>query len=452
MSELSRRTFLAGAAGAAAVGVVGCSGNDSTGGRAGATGPVASGARTGTSVASAPLPDPGSAPFDTVVVLMMENRSFDSMLGWLAGADGKQAGLSFADNNGVMHPTWRIAAAEQGCEFQDPFHTWQAAVAHYNDGALDGWLKVHPVTDQFPIAYYDRGDLSIMTALAEYYTTYDNYFCSMMGPTWPNRLYQLCATTDLDYTGVYPETDPGPGALMPSASAERPVKLDLAIFDRLAAAGLSATYYTNGEPMTGLFASKKYDSLTVHYEQFASDAKAGKLSNVVFVDPDYTGHSEFNGTSNDFHPYGSPLLAEKFVADVHDAVTTSPQFERTVMFLNFDEEGGFFDHVPPVAADDDTVFPTPGNHPDLKRTGFRVPAIAISPFSQQKVDHGGPYEHCSILKMIEWRWNLQPMTKRDANAKNIAESLDFTARRSPLKLPAFDPPPAQTCNNPNHLP
>lgn len=396
------------------------------------------------------MPDPSKAPFDTVVILMMENRSFDHLLGWMPGVNGKQAGLQYADESGTMHSTFPLAPNWQGCDFQDPFHTFQAAAAHYASGAVDGWLKLHPLTDQFPIGYYGKGDLPVLMALAENYTLFDNYFCSMLGPTWPNRLYQLCATTDLNYTGFYPETPAG--SYFPAPNTPRPVNLDLAIFDRLQAAGLSAKYYTNGEPMTGLFASKKYDSLTVPYADLAGDAKAGRLANVVFVDPDYTGHAEFTGTSNDYHPYGSVLKAEEFVAEVHNTLAASPQWDRLVAFLNFDEDGGFFDHVPPPAAQDDTVIPGGGPQPNLKLLGFRVPAIAMGPYAPKKIDSGGPYEHCSILKLIEWRWNLQPMTVRDKTANNIANALDFTTKRPPFNLAPYTAPAAEICTNPNHLP
>ena len=80
-----------------------------------------------------------------------------------------------------------------------------------------------------------------------------------------------------------------------------------------------------------------------------------------------------------------------------------------VFVLNFDEHGGFFDHVPPPACQDDTVL-KPKTGPDLKRLGFRVPAIAMGPFAPRRIEKAGPYEHCSILRMIEWRWGLEPMT------------------------------------------
>ena len=436
MNDLSRRGFLTGATGAAtfaglaALGLSACGSSGKTG------------SSDQTTAQTLALPDPKKAPFDTVVVVMMENRSFDTMLGWLPGANGKQAGLSYLDSTGKSYDTWHLAPDWQGCQFQDPFHLWQSVATQFDDGKVDGFLQTQPVGDQFPIGYYVEQDLPILSTLAQNYTVFDNYYCSMLGPTWPNRLYQLCATTDLDFTGLYPTGD-----------QPRPVNLDTAIFDRTNAAGLTSAYYSPGEPMTGLFASKKYDSLTHPYEQFLSDAADGKLPNVSFVDPNYTAEAEFNGTSNDDHAYGSVQAGEAFLAQVHDAITKSPQWDRTVMVVNFDEHGGFFDHVVPPAVQDDTVLPGTGPFPNLKNLGFRVPAMVVSPFAPKKIETAGPYEHCSVLKMIEWRWDLQPMTVRDANANNIADALDFSKRRDPITLPAFTPAAAQVCTDiPKHLP
>ena len=201
--------------------------------------------------------------------------------------------------------------------------------------------------------------------------------------------------------------------------------------------------------MTGLFQSKKYDDLTHPYEDFLSHAKAGTLPNVAFVDPDYTAEAELKGTSNDFHAYGNVLAGDAFLAEVHNALRDSPQWDRTVMVINFDEHGGFFDHVVPPKVEDDTV--VDGPVPDLKNLGFRVPAIVVSPFAPKKIETAGPYEHCSVLKMIEWRWGLESMTVRDEKAKNLAEALDFTKRRKPVTLPKPVDADVHVCTNPDHV-
>jgi len=427
MSRVTRRKFLSLSAGATTLALDGCFGS-------------ASFCVSNQSGLTCGLVDPDKAPFDTVVVLMMENRSFDHMLGWLPGANGRQAGLTYADTAGVPHATWPLAPDFQGCTYKDPGHTWPEIATQYAGGRCDGFLKTAPLGDHFPIGYYVEKDLPILSALAQSYTTFDNYFCSMMGPTWENRLYQLTGTTQIDMPDGFPTSDD-----------KRPCLIPTAIFDRVRGAGLAAGYYHHGEPMTGLFRSKEYDNITYPIAQFYDDARAGRLANVVFVDPDYTDAAEDNGTSNDYHHVGSVLAAEEFVASVHDALAASPQWERMVFVLNFDEHGGFFDHVVPPPCQDDTVLAGAGPFPDLKRLGFRVPAIAMGPFAPRRIETAGPYEHCSILKMIAWRWKLAPLTLRDRSAKNFADALDFTSRRAPATLPPFKAPPpltAPACNPP----
>jgi len=427
-SEISRRGFLgAAAAGAAWLAVGGCSDDDNR-------------PRSAASSSSGPsLPDPSKAPFDTVIIFMLENRSFDHLLGWVPGANGKQAGLQFPDLQQQVAPTAALGDNVQACGEKDPAHDWQSMVKHYNGGKCDGWLQTQNTGDHFPIGYYEQAQVPILGALATSYTLFDSYHCSLMSATWPNRFYMLCATTDVDETG----------GSFPATITDRPSKIDLAIFDRVRGAGLTAGYYHWGEPMTELFQSAKYDDITYPIEKFFTDAKAGTLPNVTFVEPDFTTLAEFLGTSNDYHPHGSVLVGEGYVQQIYEAVTTSPQWDRTVMVVNFDENGGFYDHVVPPPCIDENNNPNPDPHPDYKRLGFRVPCIAVSPFAPQKIEKAGPYEHCSILKMIEWRWGLEPMTARDANAKNLAEALDFSQTRPVATLPAFTAPPATPCPNPS---
>lgn len=435
----TRREFIVGAAAVAAAGAAGfglaaCSSDDGDA----SSSTTKADKTTTTAQQSQKLPEPDKAPFDHVVIVMMENRSFDALLGWLPGADGKQAGLTYARKDGEEFETFRLAPDFQGCSMQDPFHFSAAVAEQFDDGKIDGFLTSHPTDDLFPLGYYTDEDLPILAKLATSYTTFDNYFSAMLGPTWPNRFYQLCATTDVFETGDYPKE-----------GQPRPSKLDLAIFDRLTDAGLTSAYYSPGEPMTHLFESKKYDDLTFPYEDFLKAAKEGKLPNVSFVDPNYTAEAELKGLSNDFHAYGDVRAGDAFLAEVHDAMANSPQWDKTVMVINFDEHGGFFDHVVPPPVEDDTV--VGAAVPNLKNLGFRVPAIAVGPFAPEKIETDGPYEHCSVLKMIEWRWGLEPMTVRDEKAKNFAEALDFSANREPAKLPDVPQPDIHACNNPNHV-
>jgi phospholipase C len=435
MTPLTRRGLMAGAAGSAALLAMEACGSSSSGKASPSTKPSAS--TTPKAAGIGGITDPSTAPFDTVVVLMMENRSFDHLLGWMPGVNGKQAGLTFPGYKAGTHSTFALGSNTQACGDKDPAHTWQSMVQHYNGGKLDGWLKTQFTGDQFPIGYYGEAQVPILGALARGYTLFDAYHCSLMDATWPNRFYQLCAATDVDATGLFPV-----------AGGQRPSNLELAIFDRVRDAKLTTGYYTWGEPMTELFSSKKYDDITHPKDEFFTAAAKGTLPNVTFIDPDYTTRSEFLGTSNDMHPHGDLQAGDSYIGEVYNALSKSPQWERMVFVLNFDENGGFYDHVKPPVCIDNNVNPNPGPHPNYKQLGFRVPAIAMGPYAPQKVETAGPYEHCSILRMIEWRWGLAPMTARDANAKNLAEALDFTKKREAITLPTFTPATSPACPDP----
>ena len=437
---MDRRTFIGGAAAlTAGVALGACSGDDDEStDRTTTTGADAPAGSTTTTPSTAKrgvdLDRPGGAPFDTVVVLMMENRSFDHLLGWLPGAEGIPEGHTYPTQEGERAEPWPMAGDLQGCDYYDPAHDWESMHDHLADGACDGFLLTQPSGDLFPISYYDQEDLPVMAELALGHTVLDHYFCSVNGPTWPNRLYQLAAATDLDITSVLPDTGPGPSAI------------DLTIFDRVQEAGLTAGYY--GFPdamMTSAFASRRYDDITFPFEQFLTDAKAGELPNVVFVDPDWSVLKIVNGTSSDFHPPSSTRLAERLVADVYEALADSPHWEKLVFVINFDESGGFADHVLPPKVQDDNVNPNPGPHPDYTQLGPRVPCIVGGPFAPAGVVSEGPYEHCSVLRMIEWRWELEPMTARDRHAKNLAEVLAVGAATKPLTMPTFDVPDPTEC-------
>src|SRR5947209_6522507 len=184
MSRLTRRGLMAGAAGSAALIAMEACGSSSSGSRAtpSAT-PSTSKSPAAASVGG--ITDPSKAPFDTVVVLMMENRSFDHLLGWMPGTNGKQAGLTFPALHGGTATTAPLGSNTQGCAEKDPAHDWKSMVTQYNGGKLDGWLKTQTTGDHFPIGYYEAPQVPILGALAKGYTLFDSYHCSLMAATWP---------------------------------------------------------------------------------------------------------------------------------------------------------------------------------------------------------------------------------------------------------------------------
>jgi phospholipase C len=359
------------------------------------------------------LPKPQHSGIEHVVVVMMENRSFDHFLGWLPDANGRQAGLNYADSSGAAHPTFPLAPDYQGCSHPDPDHSYPGARVEFKGGACDGWLRAGQ-NDLYAIGYYTQADLPFLGHAAPAWTACDNYFSAFLGPTYPNRIYQHAAQTDR------------------LADTLLPISTLPTIWDRLADQGVTGKYYFSDLPILAFWGAK-YVPISRPISDFFADAAAGNLPQVSFVDPRMIG--EGVGISGDDHPHGDIREGEDFMNRVYEAVTASPNWPETVLVINFDEWGGFFEHVPPPLA------PLPLSDAGLGsdgRRGFRVPALVISPWSPRGTVAHGLYDHTSVLKMIEWRWSLPPLTVRDASANNLAEILDF--HHPDLDAPGFAVP------------
>ena len=360
------------------------------------------------------LPPPDAAGFEHVVVVMMENRSFDHFFGWLAGANGHQAGLSYSDTSGASHSTHSLPPDYQGCGFNDPGHSYTEGRIQYDNGKCDGFLFDGSGNDVYAIGYYGQRDLSFLGAAGPAFTVLDNYFCGIMAETYPNRFHMHAAQTDR-------LTNTSTTSTLPT------------IWDRLQAAGFSGRYYFSDLPFLALWGTK-YANISKPLSQFLADAAAGTLPNVAYVDPGFA--AETTSTSNDDHPHGDIRDGEAFLNEIYTAVTTSPNWSKTVLIINFDEWGGFFDHVPPPLAPIPPASQAAGV-PD-GRLGFRVPCIVISPYARRNFIGHEQFDHTSILKMIEWRFGLPPLTVRDQTANNLADVLDFG---SPIiTAPAFNVP------------
>src|SRR5213592_2710490 len=351
------------------------------------------------------LPDPATCGVEHVIVFMMENRSFDHFLGWLPGADGKQAGLSYADSGGVQHATFPLAPDYQGCGYADPDHSYAGGRVEYDDGACDGWLRVN---DVFSIGYYRQEDLPFLGRAVPDWTSFDQYFCAILGPTFPNRIYQHAGQTDRIENSL--------------AISQLPT-----IWDRLAARGLVGRYYYADLPFLGLWGAK-YVPIGRPLAAFYADCAAGTLPHVAFVDGSFA--QELTGTGADDHPYCDVRAGEAMMNRIYAAVTQSPAWSRTILVINFDEWGGFFDHVPPA---DQAAGNADG------RRGFRTPTLLVSPFARRASTSHVLYDHTSVLRMIEWRWGLDPLTVRDATANNLADELDFT-QPDPTPGPVYTVP------------
>ncbi|MGZ4707503.1 MAG: alkaline phosphatase family protein [Acidimicrobiales bacterium] len=392
---LSRRRLLGGAAAGGAALLV----SSSQIGRAAA-------ATTSTTASRLPR-NPAASGIDHVIVVMMENRSFDHYLGWVPGADGPRAKQKYRDAAGVAHPIWHLDSFT-GDGYHDPNHSQTGGVAELNGGACDGWL-VAPNNDLYSIGYYRDTDLDFYRGAAPYWTVCDRFFASILGPTYPNRFYMHAAQTDRISNTTTTSTLP-------------------TIWDSLATAGVEGRYYYSDLPFIALWGSK-YGPISHPFSEFLTDCSTGNLPAVSYVDPRFFTTS--NGPQGDDHPHADIRFGQAFLNQIYEAVTAGPQWGNTLLVITYDEWGGFFDHVPPGVAPD--AVPANGQR------GFRIPTLLIGPRVRRRNVSHRTYDHTSILKLIEWRFGLPPLTPRDAAANNLAESLLFL-REPNLEAPLWDVP------------
>ena len=283
--------------------------------------------------------------------------------------------------------------------------------------------------DEFALSYYSRGELGFIHEAARQYTLYDRYFCSILAGTWPNRYYKWSGQS---------------GGVMNNSVAPGGNNWET-IFDRATAHGLTVRYYYSDLPFGALWGGRSTPWLAP-ISQYYTDAAAGKLPNIAIVDPAFKDGSGGDGLSADEHPLGDVRLGQAFQADVVNSFVTSPNYRRGALFLIYDEWGGFFDHVKPPKVPDDRA--STDLYQDFGQMGFRIPAVAISPWSRNnradrgkfgigfnehwRVDHGR-YGHESILSFLSYRFQLGFLTKRHQTANNIGRGFNW-------RHPNFDPP------------
>ena len=247
-----------------------------------------------------------NSPVDHIVVVMMENRSFDHFLGWVPGAAAERD-LTFYDDEGVAHQTRHWAPDYSGCDFNDPGHGWGAGRTELGGEARDNSGFIKGDNDEFALGWYDATDLPVWQALSEQGTVFDHYFAAVLGPTYPNRWYQHGATS---------------GGRKSNDFADNPIEghQDTTIWDRLDAAGVSWAYYYSNLPFIGLYGERfmvRRASNIRHVSAYYADCAAGTLPQVCFVDPFFT----VDGVGNDDHPAGDIRMGQQFLGDVVGAFT-----------------------------------------------------------------------------------------------------------------------------------
>jgi len=394
--------------------------------------------------ASGVLP-PGSAPFpelplgtDTlpqikhIIVLMMENHSYDNYLGMLDRGDGfhlDEHGEPTDANPDGQGNLLRAFHMPSTCQQNGhPGQNWDASHLSLmtspftsNDGFV---LASGPVA----MGYWNQDDIPFYYGLASTFPVCDRFFSSVLAQTYPNRRFLLAASAG----GIISTTVDALGAPEPPNGS---------IFDRFDTYGIGWKDYYSDLPGVAVLldtATRNRDKL-VTVDNFFSDAAAGTLPDVSFVDPAFEG-GESEENPDDIQ------IGESFAARVIDAAMKGPGWPETLLIWTYDEHGGYYDHVrPPIAMPPDDVPPgiegaphtLPGGY---DRYGFRVPTVIVSPYARRSYVSHAVHDLTSILKLIETKWNLPAITFRDANASNLLDCLDLEGPPQFLEPPPLPEP------------
>ena len=428
-----------------------------------------------------------------IVVLMMENHSYDNYLGMLAGRgegfplgpDGKPE-VSNTGLHGETVLAHHLASTAQQPE--NPSQSWHATHLQWDDGKLDGFVtatqQLTPGKDATPaMGYWAERDLPFYYGLARTFPLADRWFSSCLGPTFPNRRFLISGTANglIDDLPVDLADYPANGTIFdaltrhgiswanyhPVAGSRtrygralrhriKALRRRLRTLRRVAPASLAGLQkdiqFTADIYPLGIGRYMRHVRGT---EQFFTDADEGTLPAVSIVDPDFKDYSEEN--PQDIQK------GESFASEVIRRVMHGKGWPGTLLIWLYDEHGGYYDHVPPpdaVPPDDVPGRSLLTSHPVVHsilrlvrpgyirkvekldagpqtydRYGFRVPAVIVSPYARPGYVSSQTFDHASVLKLIEQKWNLPPLTARDAAAHAPLDALDFS------EPPAFATPP-----------
>ncbi|XP_061355197.1 non-specific phospholipase C2 [Gastrolobium bilobum] len=380
-----------------------------------------------------PSGDAITNPIKTVVVLVMENRSFDHMLGWMKKLNPDINGVNGSESNllSVTDPSSKRLFFKNQAQYvdPDPGHSFQA-IREQIFGSTDTSADPAPMNGFAQQAYsmdnttnmsedvmngFEPDMVAVYKTLVSEFAVFDRWFASMPASTQPNRLYVHSATSH--------------GATSNVASLLVQGYPQQTIFDNLYDAGIDFGIYWQNIPATLFYRNLrklKYVSKFHEYDlSFKQDAKKGKLPGYVVVEQRYMDTKLL--PANDDHPSHDVYQGQMFVKEVYETLRASPQWNETLFLITYDEHGGFYDHVPTpvrgVPSPDGIVGPEPFNF-TFNRLGVRVPTIAISPWIDKGTVVHGPngsptstseYEHSSIPATVKKIFNLPSfLTKRDA--------------------------------------
>jgi phospholipase C len=372
-------------------------------------------------------------PISRVVVLMLENHSFDRVLGWtkqnhptLEGVDPDNPGIN-PDYPVTTDTIFQAETRSRNID-KDPGHDLDnvlAQIAHGNQGFVADFVQTYPQASPAErkevMGWYPYGFLPAMHFLAYNFVVCDHWFSSVPGPTWPNRFFAHSGTS-LGHVDM-PE-----GVFHPNLHLYD----QRTLYDELDDAGVDWRIYHGDFPQSLLLAHQ-LDKLS-HYRRFdrwRDDVQAGDLPPYVFIEPSYFGQDE-----NDQHPPQDVRRGDALVADVFNALQSNQAvFEQTLLVVLYDEHGGFYDHVTPPA----TIPPdaNTGRY-GFDQLGVRVPAVLVSPWLQSGFT-ATVFDHTSLLKMASQLWTgVTPLGARAARANSPLDAVHW------LSAPRRAIPPAPT--------
>lgn len=390
----------------------------------------------------------GTDPIQHVVVLMLENRSFDHMLGGLSaelGLDGilpaGQPPRVNRDADNVLYP--QITGAGRSIRF-DPHHELRhvaAQLAGGNMGFVDDFARAYPsstVTDRAEVMKFHAA-LPALHALAREFVVCDHWFSSVPGPTWTNRFF------------VHSGTSLG-RVEMPNGILDANLHWydQITLYDRLNERAKPWTIYYGDIPQSLMLVNQlephnacNYKKMIQFYQDVAQHPKK-PFPAYCFIEPSY-----YEPGANDDHPTHDVAAGDRLIANVYNALRANETlWSSCLLIVLYDEHGGFFDHVVPPA----TI--APDHHVEeyaFNQLGLRVPAILVSPFVARKSVIKTVFDHTSLLKFLTDKWALGPLGARTRQANSFAAALQPIARSDcPKELPlsgpeqgVSDPPPGR---------
>jgi phospholipase C len=404
----------------------------------------------------------GTSLVQHVFVLMLENRSFDHMLGFsgIAGTDagtgqptkinglnGTEAnifnGRNFTVSPGALNPV----PADPGHEFPDVLRQLCGPGAIYPRGGA------YPAIDDsgFVASYaghggaadpgevlncYTPAQLPVLNALAREFTVCDNWYASMPGPTWPNRMFVHAASSGgLDHS-------PSTAEILGQELVDGFHFANGSIFDALQNKRITRRLYGGDDfPMVSALQGIHLDDIR-HYHLFSGDlAQASFPFSYVFIEPSYDVLNDYRDGASQ-HPLGDVTRGEALIKSTYEAIRNSAFWRSSLLVITWDEHGGFYDHaIPPAAVAPGDTDPTSSQNQNgftFERYGPRVPAIVISPLIPRNLIDHRLYDHSSIPATLEGLFGLNALTKRDAAANRLTALITLSAPRddAPQALPS----------------